>query len=88
MTNVKTKSGFEIAVDDEAMNSMELVDTLVEVDSNDLLAVSKLGEMLLGKDGKKKLYDHLRNDKGIVPVDLFMQELNEIMGALGDSAKN
>lgn len=88
MINVKTKSGFEIAVDDEAMNSMELVDTLVEVESNDLLAVSKLGEMLLGKDGKKKLYDHLRNDKGIVPVDLFMQELNEIMGALGDSAKN
>ena len=70
------------------MNSMELVDTLVEVESNDLLAVSKLGEMLLGKDGKKKLYDHLRNNKGIVPVDLFMQELNEIMGALGDSAKN
>ena len=88
MINVKTKSGFEIAVDDEAMNSMELVDTLVEVESNDLLAVSKLGEMLLGKDGKKKLYDHLRNNKGIVPVDLFMQELNEIMGALGDSAKN
>lgn len=88
MINVKTQSGFEIAVDDEAMNSMELVDTLVEVDGNDLLAVSKLGEMLLGKDGKKKLYDHLRNNKGIVPVDLFMQELNEIMGALGDSAKN
>ena len=88
MINVKTKSGFEIAVDDEAMNSMELVDTLVEVESNDLLAVSKLGEMLLGKDGKKKLYEHLRNNKGIVPVDLFMQELNEIMGALGDSAKN
>lgn len=88
MINVKTKSDFEIAVDDEAMNSMELVDTLVEVESNDLLAVSKLGEMLLGKDGKKKLYEHLRNNKGIVPVDLFMQELNEIMGALGDSAKN
>ena len=88
MINVKTKSGFEIAVDDEAMNSMELVDTLVEVESNDLLAVSKLGEMLLGKDGKKKLYDHLRNNKGIVPVDRFMQELNEIMGALGDYAKN
>lgn len=41
--------------------------------------MSHLTERLLGTEGRKKLYDHLRNDKGRVPPQAVAQALNELL---------
>lgn len=85
MLKGKTKSGFEYEVSDESLNNFELIEVLAEVDSNPLL-VPKLVKMLLGDEQKKNLSDHVRNDKGIVPLDLISNEIMEIFQ--GDKLKN
>ena len=72
----KTESGFEIELDDEAMNDVELVEAIVEMDSTKLFYVA---DRLLGKEGKKKLYDHLRDAKGRVPVVAFGAAIGELI---------
>lgn len=66
----KTESGFEIELDDEAMNDVELVEAIVEMDT-DGTKLFYVADRLLGKEGKQKLYDHLRDAKGRVPVVAF-----------------
>ena len=85
MLKGKTKSGFEYEVADETLNNFELIEVLAEVDSNPLL-VPKLVKMLLGEEQKNKLSNHVRNEKGIVPVDSISNEIMEIFQ--GDKLKN
>lgn len=51
-----------------------------------MFSMSHLTERLLGTEGRKKLYDHLRNDKGRVPPQAVAQALNELLTSF--SAKN
>ena len=71
----KTESGFEIELDDEAMNDVELI---VEMDT-DGTKLFYVADRLLGKEGKKKLYDHLRDAKGRVPVAAFGAAIGELI---------
>lgn len=87
MKHIKTKSGFEIDLDESVLDNMELVDALAEASENDIF-VSKIINILLGKDGKKRLYEHLRNKKGVVPASKVAEEIDEIFKALGDTEKN
>ena len=76
----KTESGFEIELDDEAMNDVELVEAIVEMDT-DGTKLFYVADRLLGKEGKKKLYDHLRDAKGRVPVVAFGAAIGELIAA-------
>ncbi|MCD7838129.1 MAG: hypothetical protein LUG65_04380 [Clostridiales bacterium] len=79
-----TKSGFSFSVDEvaAAADNMELLDALAEMESdNDPLAVSRVCRLLLGRDTRKALYDHLRTEDGRVPVAQVVAELLEIMGS-------
>ena len=80
-----TKSGFNFKVADESLNNFELIEVLAEVDSNPLF-VPKLVKMLLGEEQKNNLSNHVRNDKGVVPLDLISNEIMEIFQ--GDKLKN
>ena len=71
-----TKSGFPYEVSDEAMNDFELLEILAEVDKNPLL-LPRLVNMLLGEEQKKAFLDHLRTDKGNVPIDVIGAEIME-----------
>ena len=73
----KTESGFEIELDDEAMNDVELV-AIVEMNT-DGTRLFYVADRLLGKEGKKKLYDHLRDAKGRVPVAAFGAAIGELI---------
>ena len=73
----KTESGFEIELDDEAMNDVELVEAIVEMDT-DGTKLFYVADRLLGKEGKK-LYDHLRDAKGRVPVVAFGAAIGELI---------
>lgn len=77
MLKGKTESGFEYEVSDAAMNNYELVEVLAEMDTNPLL-LPKLVKMLLGKEQKNKLLEHLRTEDGNVPIDALSAEITEI----------
>lgn len=86
-----TKGGFEFEIPEEKFNDMRVMDCLRAMNEleNDesadqvkmIFAVSELAEILLGKKGKKRLYDHLETDKGQVPIDAVINEVMEIFSA-------
>ena len=76
MITAKTKSGFEIELEESSLDNMELVDTLDEMNEGNPLAISRLVPLLLGK---KKLYDHLRTPEGRVPSTAVEREIIELM---------
>ena len=81
-----TASGFAFSISDEATNDMELFDLFAEADQNPL-ALPPLINRLLGPEQKKRLYDHLRNENGIVPIDKVGDELLEMLNGSGATGK-
>ena len=73
-----TKSGFHFKIDTEIFDDIELLEMIRDADDNDITAVSGIIEKLLGRKQKRKLYDHLRNEKGIVQASLVLQTIVEI----------
>lgn len=85
---ITTQSGFTCEIDPTVLDNMELVDALAEVQGDNPLAYSKVSRLVLGKETRAKLYDHLRTGDGRVPTADVDRELSEIMQALGKPAKN
>ena len=73
----KTKSGFEYEIPKENLDNYELVETLSEIEENPLLIVRTV-DLLLGKEQKEKLKDHLRTETGTVPTEKMSEEIMEI----------
>ena len=80
MIEGKTKSGFEYEIPEENLNNYELVETLGELEQNPLL-ITKTVDLLLGKEQKEKLKDHLRTKSGMVPTDKISEEIMEIFNS-------
>lgn len=72
-----TKSGFAYSIPINKLNNYEILDAIYEAEENTLL-IAKVITLLLGKDGKKKLMDHLRLEDGTVPFDKLEEEIAEI----------
>lgn len=83
----KLKSGFEYEVAEEVRDNMELLDAIVEAEENPL-AVSKVVKLLLGEDQRRKLYDHLRTEKGNVPILAVSNAVAEIFQGSSQAVKN
>lgn len=77
MVKGTTKSGFEYAIPKENLNNYELVEALGEVQDNPLL-IARTIDLLLGKEQKEALKNHLRTESGIVPTDQITEEIMEI----------
>ena len=76
-----TSSGFAYQIEDEQLDNMELLDALAEADSGKILAISRVCDLLLGKEQKQRLYEHCRTEKGNVPTAAVRDEiLNIIQG--------
>ncbi len=88
MVTGKTKSGFSFCVKKRAIQNMELVETLAEMDGGNPLLIAKVIKMMLGEDQKKKLYDHVRDEEGYVSSDDVERELIEIFDTCGKELKN
>ncbi|MCC8104110.1 MAG: hypothetical protein LIP11_18285 [Clostridiales bacterium] len=80
MTGV-TKSGFEYSIPDSARDNMELIDALADLSNGNTLAISDVCLLLLGKETRKSLYEHLRTEDGNVPVAKVENELLEIISS-------
>ena len=89
MIKGKTKSGFDFAFEDGALDEYELLESFVAIDEGKGQAITKATVQLLGKDQAAKLKDHVRNAKtGRVSLKKMADELGEIMRAAGDAGKN
>lgn len=90
---IKTSTGFECELDQDAMDDMELselMDTIIDDQADPLRkmhAVTHIAEKILGKEGKTALYEHCRNEAGRVPTKRVYEEISEIIRGLG-SKKN
>lgn len=87
MIKGKTKSGFEYEISKDLLNDYELVENLVELEDNPLI-LGKIVKQILGEEQTQKLKDHVRNEKGIVPIDKMTQEIIEIFQNSGEETKN
>lgn len=80
--------GLELEIDKAVIDNMELVDALAEMkDDDDVMSISRVSKMIFGTH-RKKLYDHLRTEKGTVPVEKVSDAIQTTFRALGDSGKN
>lgn len=87
MIKGKTKSGFAYSIDEENVDQ-EFLDALSEAEDGNPLKVSKALRQLLGDEQRKRLYDHLRNEKGRVPIKDVMEAFTDIITNDGTGAKN
>lgn len=82
----KTKSGFAFCIPEKRIQNMELLDALTELETNGA-ALPKVLKLLLDDDAKRKLYDHVRDEDGTVPVEAVMTEIYDMLQN-GKQAKN
>ena len=87
MKKIRLENGLNLEVQDNALNNMELLDDLVDLDEGNGYAISRVVSRILTKEEKKKLYDHLRED-GTVPIPKVVDAMKEIFDKLGDTGKN
>lgn len=79
--HIKTKTGFEMDLDESVTDDMELFEAIAEVDSGNMMKVPVVIGKLCG-DQKKALYDHVRTEDGRVPMQAISEEITDIFEAL------
>jgi hypothetical protein len=85
-----TSNGFHFEFDEARADDMRFVDLIVaSMDENTpeferITAASKMIEMLLGKEQKKALYEHLRGEDGRVHVQAVSDALTDIFGSMAN----
>ena len=84
MIKGKTKSGFSFELDKDRLNNYELLEAIEELEENPLV-LSRVVNLLLGKEQTKRLKDHLRTENGIVPTEKMSEEITEIFQNQGET---
>ena len=80
MIEGKTKSGFHYSIPEEALDDMELVDALSEMDDGNITSYRYAMKALLGEDQRKELYEFLRDKKtGRVSARAVFKAFSEIL---------
>ena len=89
MIQGKTRTGFSYEIAEDTMNNMELVDAMAELDEGGHpFALSRVCLLLLGKEQRKRLYDHIREKDGKVPPQKMGEEIADIIRGYGEQGKN
>lgn len=81
-TEITTASGFCCFVDEEALDDIELMESLSKLDQGVVTVLPDVVEGMLGTDGRAALYDHVRTPSGRVPITKVVEELGDIMQGL------
>ncbi len=84
---IKTEKGFTCQVEENALNDMELLEELIALDGGDMRTLPSILTRLIGEDGKKRLYDHLRTETKRVPADAVTAELVSIITEIKNGKK-
>ena len=83
MLKGKTATGFVFKIEDEARDDMEMLENLTAISKGDISVLPETLEMFLGKEQKKKLYDHCRGKSGRVSSAKVMEEVKSIFDEIG-----
>lgn len=83
-----TKSGFKFEIQEEIFDDYELLETLVDADNGDNMAIFQAIDMILDGAQKDKIKEHVRNEKGRVPASAMVKELMDIMEASNAGKKS
>lgn len=86
--HVTLEDGFEVDVKLSAFNDYELLEALVDAeteDSNQLIGIIKAIKKLFSPEEKKRLLDHLRNEEGVVTAEAMMETIGRVFSAMNDS---
>ena len=70
------------------LNDMQLLDAIVEADSGNMLAYSRIISMIFDPENKKIFYDSIREEDGRVPLDRIAEKIKEIILEAGEQGKN
>ena len=90
MTKGKTASGFVFEIDEKRLSDWEFVKLLAAGEDEDategqrLSASVKLVRFMLGKDGEKRLIEHVRDDDGIADAGRINEEISAIFNIIGE----
>lgn len=87
MTHVSLSCGFEADIDETAVNDMEFLDALSDMQHGDPTGLSVMCNILMNKNDKKRLYDAVRDENGRATVDKVGEQLTELLGQLKDKKK-
>lgn len=87
MIKGETKTGFKFKIEEEVLDDYELLETLVDADNGNNMALFSVIDMVLGDEQKKALKEHLREIHGRVPASAMIAEIMDIIEKSG-SGKN
>lgn len=80
-----TPNGFELEIDEEALDDMEMLEGFTAISKGDVSALPGTLEKFLGKEQKDRLYDFCRSKTGRVSAKKVMEETNAIFVEIGKS---
>ena len=86
MRQVILPDGFTIDVNERELQNMETIDILSELEAGEgtsALLYPRLLNRLFGKEGKSRIYDHVRSDDGIVEIEKVAEMTNAIIIEMG-----
>ena len=84
---INLKNGFELSVDDSALDNWELLEILTEIDEGKSTLITKAFPILIGKDQFIKLKEHLRTN-GKVSIFQMVDTFTEVMNQLEKGKKS
>lgn len=87
MLTGKTESGFEFEIDETKADDIRFLRVLRKADENPLY-IDEVAVKLLGEDQAERLYSHLEEKAGNVPLKKVAEEIVEIMNTAGEETKN
>lgn len=87
MSHVILPCGFEGDIDENAINDMEFLDALTELQEGDPTALSKMCSLLFTKAEKKRFYDACRNEDGRAEPEKVSEQVTELLKQLNNKKK-
>lgn len=81
----RSATGFECEFNPENLDNIELLEAIAESDENPKASVRMVELMFLGTNGKKALYDFLRDEDGRVSTKAVAEVIAEIFEQFGTS---
>lgn len=86
-----TSSGFGYEIDPSVGNDYRVLDAISDAqygtDSEKVMASVRLTNLVLGKEGKRRLFNHLAEEGGRVPTEKVVHEITEIFKAIAANNK-
>lgn len=87
MIKGETASGFKFEIEPADINDMEFLERLGIAFESDITKIPGIMAEILGADQRARLYDHLRNERGKVPIEKAMEVFQEILTIANESTE-